>query len=267
MPSLSHLPPSTWEDVYEPAEDTWLLCDALLRASPGLLLSRPQLVLEVGPGSGSVCSYLSGLLRGCAGGGAPLVFAVDLNPRACAVTRETARAHGVGARLEVVRCDLGLPLLQRLAGAVDVLLFNPPYVPTPAEEVPRHWAPRATGASGVGGEAGSTPAGEVGSPPAAAHTHVEADDADPSRRRTLAAGAWAGGDRGRQVIDRLLPLVARLLSPQGVMFMVALEENAPQELARRLRRDGLTTARVASVRAKNELLCVLRVRREGGGSP
>ena len=41
------------------------------------------------------------------------------------------------------------------------------------------------------------------------------------------AAAWAGGHRGRRVIDRLLPQVQRLLSPTGEMFMVTVHENDP----------------------------------------
>ena len=38
----------------------------------------------------------------------------------------------------------------------------------------------------------------------------------------------AGGERGRRVVDRLLPLVPALLSPRGEMFMVAVHENEPE---------------------------------------
>lgn len=36
---------------------------------------------------------------------------------------------------EVVCCDLALCMRDRLRRQVDILVFNPPYVPTPPEEV------------------------------------------------------------------------------------------------------------------------------------
>jgi methylase of polypeptide subunit release factors len=77
--------------------------------------------------------------------------------------------------LEAVLGDLDGPMASRLQGQIDVLVFNPPYVPTPPDEV---------------GSAG-----------------IEA--------------AWAGGVNGRQVIDRFLPRVAKLLSPKGRLYMVS----------------------------------------------
>lgn len=41
------------------------------------------------------------------------------------------------------------------------------------------------------------------------------------------ARAWAGGDRGRVVIDRLLPQLPALLAPGGSCLMVTVQENDP----------------------------------------
>jgi release factor glutamine methyltransferase len=56
---------------------------------------------------------------------------VDINPAACAVASRTASQNN--KPLELVRSDL-LTGLKRVYGKVDILLFNPPYVPTDEEE-------------------------------------------------------------------------------------------------------------------------------------
>lgn len=42
--------------------------------------------------------------------------------------------------------------------------------------------------------------------------------------------AWAGGERGREVTDQLLPHVQHILSLVGVFYLIALEDNDPQEI-------------------------------------
>lgn len=56
--------------------------------------------------------------------------ATDLNPHALDVTLETAKLNDI--KIDVVRTDL-FAGLENLLGKVDVLLFNPPYVPTDEE--------------------------------------------------------------------------------------------------------------------------------------
>jgi hypothetical protein len=55
LPSLAHLSPADFAHVYEPQEDTWLLCDALLRNEALLRASAPTLAVEIG------------CVRGCGG--------------------------------------------------------------------------------------------------------------------------------------------------------------------------------------------------------
>ncbi|WP_435063875.1 HemK2/MTQ2 family protein methyltransferase [Halobaculum sp. EA56] len=92
--------------VYEPAEDSGLLADAAVEHARGV-------TLEVGTGSGWVAG------RVAEGGDATRVLGSDVNPHAV----ERARERGV----EAVRADLLGPFR---AGALDTVLFNPPYLPT-----------------------------------------------------------------------------------------------------------------------------------------
>ncbi|KAG8465630.1 hypothetical protein KFE25_002937 [Diacronema lutheri] len=117
--------------VYEPSDDTFLLMDVLQAESPRLRESAPAVCLELGSGSGAVTSSLwaSLQLRTPA-----LFLCIDINPRAAATTRATCALNGVRPA-DVVRADLVHPFAERLRGQVDVLVCNPPYVPTPPEEV------------------------------------------------------------------------------------------------------------------------------------
>jgi release factor glutamine methyltransferase len=42
--------------------------------------------------------------------------------------------------------------------------------------------------------------------------------------------AWAGGVDGREIIDLLIPIVHKLLSPNGLFYLVTIEENNPKQL-------------------------------------
>ncbi len=99
--------------VYSPEADTYLLLEAALKEiRPG------EKVLEIGTGSG----YISAALNEVAD-----VIATDINPHAvCA-----AKQKGV----EVVRTDLA----RGLRGPFDLVIFNPPYLPTLDEEKIDDW--------------------------------------------------------------------------------------------------------------------------------
>lgn len=88
--------------------------------------------VEVGCGSGYVvCSIARALQGKCH------CIAIDINKHACQATLKTAQAHAVDNQMDVLQSDLVNVLLPQMAGKVDLLVFNPPYVVTPDEEVER----------------------------------------------------------------------------------------------------------------------------------
>ena len=86
-------------------------------------------VLEVGTGSGLIAAELARITR---------VVATDINPHAVISARD--------AGVEVVRTDL----FRGIRGPFDLVLFNPPYLPTQPEERMDDWLEYALD----GGESG-----------------------------------------------------------------------------------------------------------------
>ena len=111
-------------DFYPPSEDTYLLRDAAVEEA------RPDdIALEVGTGSGVIAEALKDKVE--------RVVATDINPSAVRV----AHKRGVPA----VRTDL----VAALDAAFDLVVFNPPYLPS-TDETPDDSMSHALG----GGETG-----------------------------------------------------------------------------------------------------------------
>ncbi len=101
-------------EVYPPNEDTYLLLKATLAEA------RPKdITLEIGCGSGLISRELAAKVE--------KLLATDINPYA----DRLAKAEGI----EVVRADL----FQGIKGKFDLILFNPPYLPTKKEERTSDW--------------------------------------------------------------------------------------------------------------------------------
>ena len=173
--------------------------------------------MEIGCGSGVASVFLATHLRKTATQPTePAIIVTDINPRALQVTKATAAANSgdLPLQLEAVQCDLLSALLPRLTHAVDILIFNPPYVPTPDDEV---------GSTGI-------------------------------------EASWAGGVKGRRVIDRAIPQIAQILArPHGVGYMITVDDNEPELLAIEFEKLGLKMVPSVRRRAHNEFLTVQKL--------
>jgi len=88
-------------------------------------------------------------------------------------------------------------------------------------------------------------------PPYVVTTTEEISDSNLSR-------AWAGGIDGREVIDRVLPLISHFLSMNGVFYLVVINENKPLEIEKVMDSYGFTMTIVLSRRCGSERLSVLK---------
>ncbi len=110
--------------VFIPRPETERLVEAAigLLSPPDRRLVSP-LVVEVGCGSGVIAVSLALEIP------AAEVWATDLDARAIDLARHNARRHGVERRVHLCHGELLRPLPDRLRGAVDLLVSNPPYIP------------------------------------------------------------------------------------------------------------------------------------------
>ena len=102
---------NTDENVYVPAEDSYLLAD-------NLEIENGQSVLEIGTGSGVVAMYASRLTD--------KITVTDINFDACQLAEKNFAENGI-ENIEVLFGNLFEPVKDR---KFDVILFNTPYLPT-----------------------------------------------------------------------------------------------------------------------------------------
>ncbi|HYH59004.1 MAG TPA: HemK2/MTQ2 family protein methyltransferase [Thermoleophilaceae bacterium] len=117
----------TLPGVFTPPSDSWLLVEEVRRAE----LAQDATVLDVFTGSG-VLAIAAALA------GARQATAVDISRRAVATVRINARLNGV--RVRALRGDVFAPVAGR---RFDLILANPPYVPSASDAVPARGAQRA----------------------------------------------------------------------------------------------------------------------------
>lgn len=105
------------ENVYHPAEDTYLLAE-------NLNVEKNDVVLDVGTGCG-IIALLSAKK-------AKEVVAIDINPYAVKCAKKNAKLNNLSDKIEFIIGDLFQPL--RKKKKFTKIFFNPPYLPIENEK-------------------------------------------------------------------------------------------------------------------------------------
>ncbi|KAK7058353.1 S-adenosylmethionine-dependent methyltransferase [Paramarasmius palmivorus] len=175
-PRLSHLSAEDFDLVYEPAEDTFILLDALEQDAEDLRTGIENKVTFLL--STPITTQLYVLRQ------------IPLNP---------------------INASFALPFHSRLAHAIDVILFNPPYVPTIISEVSE--------AQDIKGIAGSWAGGSDGMQVTNRFLEMVADLLSPRGRFYLVA-----------VKENNIPEIQhRMLNTYGLKSTIVLSRRAGRE--------------------------------------
>ena len=245
-PSTSHV---NYDHIYEPSEDSYLLLDTLSASTETTFLhsrfpsnTTAPLVLEVGTGSGVVLALVTAHAMRIFGRSDVTTLGLDVNEFACAATVQTvqlsvkeakATSLAPGVFLDCVCGDLTSAIRPR---SVDVLIFNPPYVPS--ETVPA--------------------------------TLSASDQTAFDRDLRLSYLATDGGADGMEVTNRLLDELPSILSERGIAYVLLCAQNQPEMVMARIKAWSTADGRrwyaqkvgTSGKKAGWEKLCVIRIWRE-----
>lgn len=240
-PSTSHV---CFDNVYEPAEDSFLFLDCVssevekeflkdrLIASTSNTEADPcPVVLEVGTGSGVLLAFVTANAKAIFGRADILTLGIDINDFACRATQKTVDAavddmeqcpvsedipyNPFGSDptssnfLGCIVADLCTPLKM---GMIDVLLFNPPYVPT----------------------------AEIPPLPEDIFSHIGEGKAGKFEEDSqLLALSYAGGLNGMETTNRLLERIPEILDRRrGVAYILLCDQNQPESVKSKVRAWG-----------------------------
>ncbi|KAH3683353.1 hypothetical protein WICPIJ_005676 [Wickerhamomyces pijperi] len=211
-PSTSHL---SFDQIYEPSEDTFLILDTLESEQSYILSHFPNklpIFLEVGTGSGVITTFTHhNILKDA------LFLTTDLNPHACQAVKQTSSNNGGTKFLDSTQMSLASGMRDHL---IDILVFNPPYVPD--EIVP------------------DVP---------------QSDDAYEWLDLAL-----LGGADGMVVTNVLLDDLHRIMSKEGIVYILFCARNKPELAVKRLQSLGWYGIKVGE-RRTGEGLTVYRFTR------
>ena len=227
-PIYSHLSSKDYENVYEPAEDTFILLDALELELSFLKSHKPLVVAEIGTGSGVVISALSKYLNYQSFG----FFGIDINKFSCDAAVRTAKTNDVN--VEVINMDL---LTAFKKNSIDLLVFNPPYVPTDCCEslsnVPEQ-------------------------------TKFYDDEADDIFKRDtkMLIKSWAGGIDGCEIINRVIFKLDEILATNGIFYLLLIKDNKPEKIIKQLDELGFESHQIIDRKIRGEHLLVLKITRK-----
>ncbi|MDO8886088.1 peptide chain release factor N(5)-glutamine methyltransferase [Candidatus Oleimmundimicrobium sp.] len=118
-----HLVLKVNQDVLIPRPETELVVDKVLEIAKKRKESEFKMV-DLGTGSGAIALSIVYEMSNV------FMFALDFSEKALNVARENAKLYGLNDKVKFICCDLFKDLDNGLKNKIDVIVSNPPYIPS-----------------------------------------------------------------------------------------------------------------------------------------
>lgn len=138
--------------------------------------------------------------------------------------------------VEVINMDL---LTAFKDNSIDLLIFNPPYVPT------------------------ETPSSKCTKYLPEKDKFYDIDSEKVFKKENnekMLIKSWAGGeDSGCEVMNRVLNNLNKILAPGGVFYLLIIKDNNPEKIKANLTKIGFITEQIIDRKIRGEHLIVLKI--------
>ncbi|MBY9019815.1 MAG: methyltransferase [Candidatus Lokiarchaeota archaeon] len=126
--------PYTFKDVYPPSDDTYLIIDYLKtnineNFFDGLPLNSIRNILDMGTGTGIIALFLQDIKKDLSKFTSK-IYASDISKVAIKCATLNERSKNLKERTKFIYSDLFRKFPTRLQHSFDIIVFNPPYLPS-----------------------------------------------------------------------------------------------------------------------------------------
>ena len=125
---------NNFETVYSPSDDTYLLLDYFkkvitLEHFDGLKLSKITNILDMGTGTGIIAIFFQ-KLKDLITNFNPKIYASDILSEALVCAKSNERLNNINKKIHFIHSDLFNSFPDKLQNRFDLIIFNPPYLPS-----------------------------------------------------------------------------------------------------------------------------------------